>query len=131
MADYDIHRELFIASEAGDNTRVTELLGTGADPDKYRDIYGLNALIWAANLGRDNIVSILIQHGADLNIQNEDGKTALYKAAENGKNQITTALIEAGADLHIQDNDGKTIFLQYSNPIVRLNVNILFETDII
>ena len=34
MEDPDIHEKLYKASEAGDDTRVTELLGAGADPDK-------------------------------------------------------------------------------------------------
>ena len=76
MADSDIHRKLFDASGYdGDITRVTELLGAGADPDKYKDSSGDTALIEAAWRGSDSIVSILIQHGADLNIQNKDGKT--------------------------------------------------------
>ena len=75
MEDPDIHEKLYKASEAGDDTRVTELLGAGADPDKYKDNYGDTALIEAARQGKDSTVSILIQHGADLNIQNKDGKT--------------------------------------------------------
>ena len=75
MADIDIHRELFIASEAGDDTRVTELLAAEIEPDKFKDMYGRNVLMVAAKSGRDSTVSILIQHGADLDIQDKDGKT--------------------------------------------------------
>ena len=53
MADSDIHWKLYEASEAGDDTRVTELLGAGAEPDKYRDIYGWTALHRATERGRD------------------------------------------------------------------------------
>ena len=40
MSDYkpDIHKELFDVSEAGDCSRVRELLEAGADPHKYKDV---------------------------------------------------------------------------------------------
>ena len=42
MSDYkpDIHKELFVVSQAGDCSRVRELLEAGADPDKYKDSGG-------------------------------------------------------------------------------------------
>ena len=120
MSDSDIPRQLYDASGDGVDTRVRELLGAGADPDKYRDSDGDTALIRAAGWGKVSTVSILIQHGADLNIQDNDGKTALQRATWNGKYEFTTKLIKAGADLNIKDKDGKTIFLDYSNVIARL-----------
>ena len=121
MADPDIHRKLFDAvGDDSDDTRVRELLAAGADPHKYKDRRGWTVLIEAAWRGRDSTVSILIQHGADLNIQDNDGKTALQRATWNGKYEFTTKLIKAGADLNIKDKDGKTIFLDYSNVIARL-----------
>ena len=107
MADSDIHRELFIASEAGDDTRVTELLAAEIEPDKFKDMYGRNVLMVAAKSGRDSTVSIIIQHGADLNMQDNGGVTALMVAAERGRDSTVTILIQHGADLNIQDNGGK------------------------
>ena len=108
MANYDIDRELLNASADGDDTRVRELLTEGADPDKYKHSTGTTALHWAALRGRDTTISILIDHGADLNIQDNDGWTALYWAAANGKNEVTIALIAGGADLNIQNKNGET-----------------------
>ena len=120
MADSDIHEKLYNASYYGDDTRLRELLTAGADPNKYRNSNGITALLDAASRGRDSTVSILIQHGADLNIQEKYGRTALYWAAGNGHNEVTTALIKAGADLNIQTEDGKTVLLHYANAIARL-----------
>ena len=133
MSDSDIHRNLFSASRVGDDSRVNELLAAGAEPDKYKDsYYGDTALADAALFGSDSTVSILIQHGADINRQNWEGYTALHWAArghsevtttlmknhhgstplsnssKNRKNKVVQSLIEAGADLNIQDNDGNT-----------------------
>ena len=64
------------------------------------------ALSRAAWNGHNDIEKMLIEAGADVNKQYNDGMTALYKAAENGHNDIAKILIEAGADVNIQDKDG-------------------------
>ena len=108
MADSDIHRNLYDASWIGEDTRVRELLAAGAEPDKYKTSYGETALSEAATYGRDSTVSILIQHGADINRQNYSGNTALHWAAARGHNNVTATLVMAGAELNIQNNDGNT-----------------------
>ena len=108
MADSYIHEKLYYASGNGNDTFVRELLAAGADPNKYKDIDGITALIKAASNCRDSTVSILIQHGADLNVQTNYGSTALTIAAWKGRNEVTTTLIKAGADLNIQTTNGKT-----------------------
>ena len=46
--------------------------------------------------------------GADINAQDEDGKTALHHAAENGHSLTSKSILALGADLRILDNNGKT-----------------------
>jgi ankyrin repeat protein len=48
-------------------------------------------LMWAAKMGRSNIVTILLNAGADASIQ-VNGKTALDLARENG-NEIAIELL--------------------------------------
>ena len=108
MEDTDIHEKLYDASGDGDDIRVRELLAAGADPHRHEDRYGNTALLEAAYQHKDSVVSILLQHGADLNIQNKDGDTALHRAASMGKNEEVKALIKLGAELNIQNNDGNT-----------------------
>ena len=102
------YRDLYGAIRDGDDTRVRELLAAGVPPDKYKDSEDDTALADAAYRGRDSIVSILIQHGAYIDRQNEDGWTALHKAVYHEHNDVTRTLIVAGADLNRQDNDGET-----------------------
>lgn len=108
MADSDIHKKLYWASSAGSDARVRELLAAGAEPDKYKDSDGNTALAKAALWCYDSTVSILIQHRADINIQNADGETALYKAAFSGHNNVAATLIKAEADINIQNKYGET-----------------------
>ena len=109
MADSDKYWELYDASRLGDDDRVGQLLEDGVDPDKYKDDEGYTALQRAAERGRHEIVSRLINAGADLNIQSNFGNTALHWAAFNDYNDVTSTLLGAGADLNIQNKDGKTV----------------------
>jgi ankyrin repeat protein len=54
------------------------------------------------------ILGILIDAGADLNIQETDGETALYLCARWNHPEILGILIDAGADLNIQNVYGWT-----------------------
>lgn len=60
----------------------------------------------------EDIVKMLIDAGADLNIQTRDGWTALMLSAERSKKTSTEntvkMLIDAGANLNIQNRDGLT-----------------------
>ena len=51
-------------------------------------------------------VKRLIEAGADVNAQENDGSTALMWASLEGHAGITRLLIEAGADVNAQDNYG-------------------------
>ena len=55
------------------------------------------------------VTEALLEAGADLHAQNNDGKTILHFAAGNNESAaVIAALLEAGADLHARDAGGKT-----------------------
>ncbi|CAC5382931.1 unnamed protein product [Mytilus coruscus] len=60
--------------------------------------------------GYDEIVKLLINHGADYNYHcNRDGKTPLYSACKLGFNTIAEILIANGADVYEIEETGKTL----------------------
>lgn len=71
-----------------------------------------------------NIAKSLLNHGADLNIQDNDGNTALMYAADQGLSDIFELLLEGGADPDIQNRSGNTALMMASyqdhTEIVRL-----------
>ena len=70
-------------------TMRAALLEHGADVNAQGGPYG-NALQAACSKGHDNIVQILLEHGADVHIQSEDGLfvTALQAARSQGHDEI-------------------------------------------
>ena len=50
----------------------------------------------------------LLDAGADLHTQNNEGNTALHGAASNGYTDTAVSFLERGADPYIQSKTGKT-----------------------
>lgn len=83
--------------------------------------HGGTALHWAAWCGRDKVVRILIQEGAEINRLCIDFKaTPLFWAVHGSKNgdnnntdnylQCVKILLQSGADKNIPNGEGKTVF---------------------
>jgi len=58
--------------------------------------------------GHEEIVKMLLQHGADPNVREQGGCTPLHAAAQNGDEEMIRTLLYGGADLNIKSDDGKT-----------------------
>ncbi|XP_034252516.1 KN motif and ankyrin repeat domain-containing protein 2 [Thrips palmi] len=71
--------------------------------------HGQTALMLAVSHGRLDTVRLLLEAGADVNIQDEDGSTALMCAAEHGHLDIIKILLsQADCDVTVVDHDGST-----------------------
>jgi ankyrin repeat protein len=62
----------------------------------------------AAGLGHANILSLLLEHGADLESRVEFGWTSLHYASASGNVEVGLTLLDHGADINAQDNDNWT-----------------------
>lgn len=67
---------------------------------------GDTTLIIAAAEKSHEMVSLLLQHGADANAINNDGRSALMEAALWGRIESVKALLKAHADKRFRDHDG-------------------------
>jgi hypothetical protein len=65
----------------------------------------------ALMIARDErMVSLLLEHGANVNAVDEAGATALMYQAEFGNARAVTMLLGAGADSTVRDRAGRTAF---------------------
>jgi ankyrin repeat protein len=84
-------------------TRV--FIALGANP-KATGQDGMSALHFAGYLGADQVIPLLIEKGAPLNLQDKEGRTALHLAAYAGQIPSVSALMEHQADPEIKENVG-------------------------
>src|SRR5690242_7474506 len=70
----------------GDIAETKALLDRGADVNA-KIVNGIFALEEAIDLGNDDLVKLLIERGANVNLANDFGDTALIAAAKQGRLQ--------------------------------------------
>ncbi|XP_044589204.1 KN motif and ankyrin repeat domain-containing protein 2-like [Cotesia glomerata] len=86
-------------------TRLFQL----ADVNTRAKIHGQTALMLAVSHGRTDMTRLLLDAGAAVNIQDEDGSSALMCAAEHGHADIVKLLLaNSDCDTSIVDVDGNT-----------------------
>jgi hypothetical protein len=66
------------------------------------------ALQGAASKGYAGIVRLLVEHGAEIEFTDENGRSALHHAAQNGHEEATRELLRSGADVAVIDRVGET-----------------------
>ena len=96
------------AAITGDLEVVQELIEAGSDLNAREPAGGSSPLITAATFDQTEIAVALIEAGADLDQQNNDGSTALLTAAFFCRTEIVEALLAAGADRSIPNYAGST-----------------------
>lgn len=118
---------------------VDYLLEAGADP-AYVDTTGTSVLHWTArwvhaeadpDAGTDaakaEIVRLLLDGGADVDLRGEGEHTPLHWAAFAGYEQVTAALVAAGADVDATNDAGATPLLLAAGPGRLPVVEVLLE----
>ncbi|MFC5875879.1 ankyrin repeat domain-containing protein [Chryseobacterium arachidis] len=95
----DLIKELVLASEAGNETAVAELLNNGADPNAMGPNSG--ALHCAAFNGHINVVKALLEKGANPNVADHQSFYPLHLATSKKHLDIVKELIAHGADLNV------------------------------
>ena len=97
--------DLLTAVDEGRNNVVQELLDSGIDPNKDASSDGAYPLHLASLKGNKEIVQILLDNGAkiDLRATNKDKATPLAWAAFFGQKAVVSLLIEVGAPINAID----------------------------
>ena len=95
-----------------DLNKIQEILDSGVNVDITTEDHPATVLYLASGFeGYEDVVSLLVSRGADVNFKGKDGRTPLMWAAGNSF-PITKILIGNGAKINEKANDGMTAFLQ-------------------
>ncbi len=111
-----------LAAKYGDTGVMRSLLAAGLDPDLVRlpaiDGFSIANIVRRARIrpiivvaaahGHPDVVEILLQHGADPDLRDRDGRTALSWAASEGRLACVRKLLDYDADPNIGDEDNVT-----------------------
>jgi len=102
---------LMLAADIGCKDAV-ELLNQSKIDVNIRDVTGITALMCASARGYDEVVKMLVNHGADVNNRDiQQQFSALMCAAQYGHEKVVRILLEHGADVNAQGNKGQTALM--------------------
>ncbi|HEX5170874.1 MAG TPA: ankyrin repeat domain-containing protein [Cyclobacteriaceae bacterium] len=88
---------------------VKYLIDKGANVNKpSSNSFHVAPIHSAAAISDYEIISLLLAHGADVNVRQQGGVTPLHSAGHNGQTKIAKLLIDHGADTDAKTDDGKT-----------------------
>ncbi len=99
--------ELVAAVESRNYEKLQQLLEKGARVDSV-NASGETAVMKAAWVGNDDILTLLLDHKSGINKQNPEGWSALFYGAVKGHRSIVATLLARGAKPNLADLDGRT-----------------------
>jgi len=102
----DIHTAIV----SGNLEAVRQHIAAGSDINIRDPFGGSSPLISATVFGKDEIAKVLIDAGANLNIQNNDGSTALHTAAFFCRPAMVKLLLQKGGDKTIKNKFNATAY---------------------
>ncbi len=100
--------DIFDAIEDNDINRVKQLIAQGVDVNAAHEVHGNTLLIISILQNNIDIIELLINKGADVNIENRHGETPLLLAVYEEDIDIVELLIDTGAGINIKDDAGDT-----------------------
>ncbi len=109
----------------------------GIEIDARADYYGRTALIEAARQGQAELVALLLEKGADVNVCDKTGRnSALIEAIKNRQDKVTLLLLQGGR-IDFGDKDARLNALIWAgssaSPAIRdaldMTIRDFFERD--
>jgi len=85
-----------------------DVLTRRGSPMEVQDNKGDTPLHEAANHGKEGVIRLLLDHGAQIGASNKEGWTALHIAVWNGKESVVQLLLDRGAAIDASNKEGKT-----------------------
>ncbi|MBN3320245.1 ASB3 protein, partial [Atractosteus spatula] len=99
---------LFLAVQNGHTDVVKLLVSRGADVNGSQSLCGWNSLHQSAFQGFSEVLKILLEEDADIEIRDDFGITPLFIAAQYGQLECLKSLADCGANVNCQAKDRAT-----------------------
>ncbi len=109
----ELNKMLWSKAAEGRVRDVERLLKAGADVNSHWSDHGETALMYAAENGHMELAEMLIEYGADVNINTF--RSALAWAARQGHKDVVELLIANGADVNAKARDKQTVLTEAWN----------------
>lgn len=117
---------VYSASRAGDLPALQRALDDGCSTQEA-DANGNMPLHFAANLGHDDVIRLLLEVGAPASTPNKNGITPLHVAVYSGQVDAVSQLLSAGAPASPIDKAGNTpLYIAADNGHINI-VNLLLD----
>lgn len=115
LRGYEFNDKSFLAAAAAnDLSAVNGFLAAGIDPNVKDESTGATALIRAASHDDRDMVNVLLNGGANVNLKDAGGYTALLRALEKKNEAIAEVLLsQPQVDLNAQGFSGMTVLSWY------------------
>lgn len=110
--DVDIHTAVL----TNNLDALKQHIAAGSNINEKDPYGGSSPLISAALFGKTDAAKILMDAGADINFQNNDGSTALHVAAFFCRPEIVKMLLDKKADKTIKNTYGSTPYDSVAGP---------------
>ena len=101
----------FQAAGRGEEAALLAWLDSGGQVNatcRKGAVSSITALLVAAGNGQERVVDLLIQRGAEVDLQSSAGHTALMFAARSGQERVVDLLIQRGAEVDLQNSRKET-----------------------
>ncbi|KAF7708056.1 ankyrin repeat and SAM domain-containing protein 3 isoform X2 [Silurus meridionalis] len=127
--DLDVPLDLHTACSIGQYDVVSECIRSGKLDVDGRNLGGWTPLMYAAYIGHDNVVNLLLESGVSVNASTAKGLTPLMLAASCGNESIAYFLLQQGAELERKDAHGWTALLHSTSTGHQQMVKFLLENN--
>jgi len=121
-------KQMIRAAKKGDAATIRSLVEADPALIAARDTDSSTPLHCAAWKGHAEVVTLLLDLGADVNARNQNdhwGDTPLHAAAHGNQRAVAEALLTRGADIHARNPNGRTPLAETAIHDARAVANLL------
>ncbi|XP_036073029.1 ankyrin repeat and SAM domain-containing protein 3 isoform X2 [Oryzias melastigma] len=127
--ELNVPLDLHTACSIGQYRVVAECIQTREVNLDGKNIGGWTPLMYAAYIGHDNIVNLLLEAGVNVNASTSKGLTSLMLAASCGNESIAYFLLQHGAELELKDSRGWTALFHCTSTGHQQMVKFLLDNN--